>query len=195
MPGAGATVTESSTRVREKAHEERQKKLSGRDLTKFNVTIDRDTETHLPKRRAIFRIVKHLCEHGISPEEISKILPRSHERLWRQATGELDSEEFVQSVARARQADGLAFEAGRWWIDDGELITSAGSTYAFTKMWGENTEDATKALLSAFPAIRYLGAPQRRRRRRRVATTIRRRRALALIPRIQASNRSASCRP
>ncbi len=146
-------ASEYTVKVREKAREERRKQRSSKDLTKFDVTIGGRTETRLPKRRAIFRIVKHLCDQGISPEEISKVLPRSHTIMWRQASGKLDSEEFVEAALAATRAGGPAFEPGRWWVEDDELILSAGSTYAFTKMWGLSTEEAIKGLVKAFPQM------------------------------------------
>lgn len=75
-------ASEYTIKIREKASEERRKRLSGsKDYTQFDVTIDGRTDTRLPKRRAIFKVVKHLCDQGVSPEEISKVLPRSHARL------------------------------------------------------------------------------------------------------------------
>ena len=65
-------ASDYTVKVREKAREERRKQRTGRDLTKFDVTIEGSTETRLPKRRAIFLIVKHACDQGISPEEVSK---------------------------------------------------------------------------------------------------------------------------
>jgi hypothetical protein len=140
-------------KLREKAREERRKQRSSKDLTKFDVTIVDETEAHLPKRRAIFRVVRHLCDRGITPEEISKLLDRPHHRTWREAPGELDSEEFTEAATEAARAGGPVFDPRRWWVEDDELIVSAGTTYAFTKMWGLNTEEAIKSMLKAFPHL------------------------------------------
>ncbi len=147
-------ASDYTVKLREKAREERRKQRSGRDLTKFDVTIGGFTETHLPKRKAIFRVVKHICDQGISPEEISKVLPRSHDRMWRHAPGELDSEEFIEAASAAARAGGPAFELRRWWVEDDELIVSSETTYAFTKMWGLLTEEAIEGILNAFPNLK-----------------------------------------
>ena len=56
----------------------------------------------------------------------------------------------MASVEAAR-AGGPAFEVRRWFVEDYELITAGGRTYAFTKMWGSQTEEAISSLLKAFP--------------------------------------------
>lgn len=137
-------------KLREKARQERQKRRGGRDLTKFDVAIEGRTEQRLTKRLAIFRIVKHLCDRGASPEEITQAIPSRDKSLWRSAPGELTRDQFVDVVTEAADRGGPPFEPRRWYIDDSELIRRGGNTYAFTKMWGAQTEGAIEALRQTF---------------------------------------------
>lgn len=149
-------ASDYTVKLREKAREERRQRRTGKDLTKFDVTIGGQTETHLSKRKAIFRVVKFLCDQSVPPEEISKAMPRSHQRLWRRAEGELDSDAFIEAVSGAAQAGGPSFELHRWWCGDDELIVSGGRTYAFSKMWGLSIENPLLALLKAHPGLDVL---------------------------------------
>lgn len=57
--------------LKEKQHRERVARKSSRDVTKYDVTVDGQTLGCLPKRVAIYTVVRHLANRGHSPEEIS----------------------------------------------------------------------------------------------------------------------------
>lgn len=138
--------------VREKARRERAQRRDGRDLTKYDVTVDGRTEQRLPKRRAIYLLVRHLCGRGVSPEEIHKVIPWRVTGLWRVVDGEVDAETFVREASTAASAGGPAFDPRRWFCDDDELLRHGGRTYALTKGWGHRFEQALHDLLTAFPS-------------------------------------------
>ena len=46
---------------------------------------------------------------------------------------------------------GPAFDKGRWFIDDALLIHFDGKTWAFTKMWGIDTEQVMMDWISKYP--------------------------------------------
>ena len=47
----------------------------GKEHTKFDVTINGEKLEALPKREAMLTIVRHLCDHGVTPEEVAKEVP------------------------------------------------------------------------------------------------------------------------
>jgi len=136
--------------IREKQQRERISRSTSKDLTKYQVTIDGKTTTPLAKRRAMFMIVSSLCEKGVSPEDVHKVLQWRANSLWRVVDENVDSDEFLISATNAAKDGGPAFDSGRWFYDDEELIHSGGKTYAFTKMWGKRTEEGMRDLLDTF---------------------------------------------
>lgn len=136
--------------MREKKQKERQAKESSKDLTKYDVTISGETFSALPKRRAIFHVVKGLCDAGVTPEQIHEVLHWRANGLWRVSDGTIDSDDFRERVLKAAVAGGPAFDPGRWFHADDQLIHANGKTYALTKMWGVRTEEAVNDLLTKF---------------------------------------------
>lgn len=143
-------AAEYQVKVREKVRREREDRRGGRDLTKYDVTVDGLIHERLPKRRTMYQLVRHLCDHGISPEQIHEVLHWRGTGLWRVVADEVGSSEFIARATEAAEAGGPAFEPRRWFLADDELIVSGGSTYALTKMWGHRTKEAISALLGAF---------------------------------------------
>ena len=137
--------------VREKARRERAQRRNTRDLTKYDVTIAGHTEERLPKRRTIYAVVRHLCSHGVSPDEIHAVMDWRGTGLWREVEGEVDADEFKRQASAAAAAGGPAFHPRRWFCDDDELIRHGGKTYALTKMWGRRFQEALQGLLDTFP--------------------------------------------
>lgn len=131
--------------VREKVRRERETRR--RDLTKFDLEIDGQSFERLPKRRAIFELVRGLCRLGHSPEEIwAGVSGRSFGRTWRRVDGVVDADEFD------RQADdgGSGYDPHRWFNAPDELIVHDGNTYAFHSGWGIRTEATMRGLIDAF---------------------------------------------
>lgn len=144
-------ATEYQIRAREKARKERQDRVGGRDFTKFDVTVNGQTEFRLAKRQAMYRVVRALCDSGITPEQIHDVLSWRGTTLWRETDGVVGSEEFRERTLAAAREEGPAFEPRRWFADDNQLIVSGGRTYALTKMWGKGTEEGMSDLLERFP--------------------------------------------
>lgn len=143
-------AAEYQVKVREKVRREREDRRGGRDLTKYDVTASGVTYERLPKRRTMYQVVRHLCDHGVSPEQVHEVIHWRGTGLWRVVESQVGSEEFTARVTDAAEAGGPAFEPRRWFVEDDELIVSDGSTYALTKMWGHRTQEAIRALLDAF---------------------------------------------
>jgi len=116
---------------------------SGRDYTKFDVTIGEHKYEALAKRMAIFRIVKHLCDQGVTPEEIESCVPwRSN--MFSRADGALDCTAFVK-VAKV-DSGGIR----RFFCEDDELIRCNGKTYAVANGWGKRAHQAIQSILFRF---------------------------------------------
>jgi hypothetical protein len=121
-----------------------------RDFTKYDVTIGDYTHVQLPKRRAIFHVIRQLCASGIDPEEIRETVTWKT-NMFRVIEGDLDSREFEKKLAEQLVSEGSKPETRRYFIADDELIHANGKTYALTKMWAARTGKAIDLLLERFP--------------------------------------------
>ena len=144
-------VEDYRVRMKEKRQREQAVRNFNRDFTKYDVAIDGKTSSRLSKRKAIFTIVKHLCNCGISPEDINAQVSERKNSMFRSTDGKLTSTAFVRSMREEEEVGGRRFEERRFYCVDGELIHSAGRTYAFTNQWGNRTIDAIEKLIQAFP--------------------------------------------
>jgi hypothetical protein len=147
---AGGTG-QDTVQIKEKQKQERAARQQSLDLTKYDVTVGDTTYQRLPKRHAIFRIVRHLCRNGVTPEEINAAVPSRPNTMFRSVEGEVDSKQFIALAQAKAQQEAKGFEAHRFYLEDAELIRSRGRTYAFSNQWGSRTFEAINDLLKAFP--------------------------------------------
>ena len=138
-------------RIKEKQQRERAARRFSPDLTKYDVTIDGQTHQRLPKRAAIYTVVKFLCDSGISPERIATAVPWRKNTMFRSADGTLDATGFAQRMREEEESGGKRFEERRFYCADNELIHAEGRTYAFTNQWGRYTAMSINDLIQAFP--------------------------------------------
>jgi hypothetical protein len=118
----------------------------GRDYSKYDVVLNGVKQEALPKRKAIFAVVKHLCAQGVTPEEIAEMVPwRS--TMFCSVDGTVSSQEFI-SQKKAKVDSG---DKRRYFCDDGELIRSNGKTYALSNGWGNRTFQAIQRIIEKFP--------------------------------------------
>lgn len=129
--------------IREKSREQvAAQEGAYRDFTKFDLLVDSISYSRLPKRRFIYHIVRAAIDRGMTPEGVAACVPwRTMAAMFLTVSGDLTSAKFVEANADA--------DIRRWFADDSELFHSGGHTYALTKMWGEHTEKAVKAILEA----------------------------------------------
>jgi hypothetical protein len=142
---------EYRVRIKEKQQRERVAKKFNPDFTKYDVTINGKNYERLPKRAAIFTVVKFLCDSGVPPEKIAAQVPWRQNSMFRDTEGTLDSDEFLERMKAVEESGGKRFEEHRFYYDDGELIHGGGRTYAFTNQWGDRCISAIKNLIDAFP--------------------------------------------
>ena len=152
-------LIEATIASREKRQRERESRQQNRDFTKYDVGIAGETYTRQPKRWAIFRIVKHLCDEGIKPDEISETARWRKDRMFRSVGGEVDSDRFIAILIEEQQRGVKNSDPGRYFCSDEELIIEDGRTYAFTKMWGNRTAEAMQMLVNKYPQYKIEVAP------------------------------------
>ncbi|WP_420467635.1 hypothetical protein [Panacagrimonas sp.] len=143
-------VEDYQVRVRDKARLEQAARATGRDFTRFDVVVGGETFSNLPKRRAVHRVIKSLCDNGVSPQRIEAVLPWKTD-LFRHFPGTLDSASVREQLLEQLRSEGRKEETGRHFIDDDELIHWGEQTSALTKMWGTRTAEAIGILLQEYP--------------------------------------------
>jgi len=141
---------EYQVRIRDKARAERVARSQSRDLTKFDMEVGDQEFERLPKRRAIFHVIKHLCNGGVDPEEIRAQITWRGDSI-RDVPGTLNSMEFEKVVREGFAREGRKTGKLRYFYSDDELIHRNDRTYAVTKMWGPRTDETMASLIEAFP--------------------------------------------
>lgn len=137
-------------RIRDKKIVERTVRTQNRDLTRYNVTIGNEAHTNLPKRRAVYLVIRGLCDAGVDPEEIRQVLSWKGNAL-SSIEEVLDAESFKIKLAQKLTEQGNKPDTHRYFIEEDELIRTDDKTYAVTKMWGLSTTRAIDELLERFP--------------------------------------------
>jgi len=146
-------------RLKEKQQRERAARKVSADYTKYDVTIDGQTHERLPKRTAIFTIVKHLVSRGHSPEKIAAAVPWQQNSIFRIADDELTSADFIRLQKEEAARVGKSFDEGRFYCAEDELFHFGDKTYAFTNQWGNRWSEAMDQLISTFPKESMLYRP------------------------------------
>jgi hypothetical protein len=83
----------------------------------------------------MFRVVKYLCDSGVTPEAISKANGLLAARRLQSADAIIASrEEFIAWLKAKEAAGGKPFDSSRFFCDDGELLHSGGKTWALSKL-------------------------------------------------------------
>ncbi|BAZ92642.1 uncharacterized protein FOKN1_0238 [Thiohalobacter thiocyanaticus] len=141
---------EYQIKIRDKTRMERVSRTQSRDFTKFDLKINGELMERLPKRQAIFHIIKALCQNGVDPEAVRETISWRRDAL-RKIEGVLDAQEFEKKLAEQLLSEGKKPYASRYFINDEDLIIANESTYAVTKMWGKRTTEAINLLLKEFP--------------------------------------------
>ena len=117
----------------------------GLDFTKYDVTINGIKHEHLSKRKTMLSIVKHLCDVGVSPDEIAEEVP------WREmfcsVNGTVSSEQFIEQQSAKVGPSGKHM----YFCEDSELIHCSNKTYALSNIWGKRSFEAIQNILFKFP--------------------------------------------
>ncbi len=141
-------------RLREKKDEERKltgRRQQNRDLTKYSIATKSGDYSNLPKRRAIFLIVRELINQGIHPTQIQSALPVNQPLRFYRLAGNLEWDDFREAAKQQSNSGGPIFNERRWFREENDLIFVQGETFAFSNQWGSRTEECMNSLISAFP--------------------------------------------
>ena len=142
--------------LKEKKRQEKKTKGSNADFTRYDININGESHQRLWKRNAILLIAKHLCNRGVSPEEIGHALHWREKRLWLSVVGELDAEEFMSLATADAARQGGTFDRRRWHCgNDDALIRAGGRTYALSNQWGKRWQEAMDILKATFPQLEF----------------------------------------
>jgi len=138
-------------RLKEKQQRERAARKFNPDFTKNDVTVNGQTHEHLPKRTAIYTIVRCLISKGHPPEQVAAAVPWRKNSMFRIADGELDSADFIARQKADAASGGRSFEERRFYCGDDELFRHEGKTYSFTNQWGSRCIESIEQLIETFP--------------------------------------------
>ena len=141
--------------VREKKRQERRARQGGADFTRYDVVVDGQGHPAQWKRNAILLAVKGIFGHGISPDDIAKVIEETGKRglfkVVQEATK--DPERF-----RTLAAEGGQYDDRRW--HTGDLLVYKGKTYALTTNWGgRRWFKAMELLKERFPDVGLQWSP------------------------------------
>ena len=123
----------------------------GAEREKFNVHCGDQEFSGLARRQAVFTIVKHLADQGISPVDLQAAIAQKSRRFYRVPSEVRTEADFLAQADGAADAnDGMIFAPTQWFTADQELIHHAGKTYAFSKRWGPHAAKVMTRLLEAY---------------------------------------------
>ena len=149
-------AAEYQIQLRDKVHQERMVRRDGRDLTKYDVIICGKRYGRLAKRRAIYKIVKHLCDSGVNPDAIADLVSWN-KVAFRYIEGHVDSKTYMSEFMKQNKKIGRKSQANRYFCKNEQLIYANNRTYALTKMWGTRTAEAMDLMVKKWAdlAIEY----------------------------------------
>ena len=141
--------------VREKKRQEGRARPGVAAFTRYDVVVDGQVHPAQWKRHAILLAVKGIFGHGISPDDIAKVIEETGKRglfkVVQEATK--DPERF-----RTLAAEGGQYDDRRW--HTGDLLVYKGKTYALTKKWGGGRWfKAMELLKERFPDVGLQWSP------------------------------------
>lgn len=146
-------VADYQVRIREKKQKEREARETGRDTTRYDVTVSGKTHVSQPKRRVVFYVIAGALANGASPEDVARLIPWRENRLFRVFEGELTGQQVqAQPEMAAEDANGRA-RYNRYFSKDGEVFHFGGKTYVLSNQWGHGTLEAVDALGAKYPRL------------------------------------------
>jgi hypothetical protein len=145
-------AAEYQVRIREKQQQERAARSSGKDLTKFDVTVGSKTFPRQTKRGMMFQIISALVRSGIHPAQVADVIPWRKNNLFVSFDGSEDEETFVEHLMQD-DAGGAVPLYKRYFSSQNELLYVDGKTYALSNQWGLRTLEAVERLQHAFPSV------------------------------------------
>lgn len=145
-------ATDYQVQVSQKRQKERQARSSGRDLTKFELTVGGEVFTNLPKRRVMYHIIDTAIRTGTSPEQLANMLSWRRNNLFVEFLGKLNEEEFRAQLMET-DAGGQLPRWRRFFCKQDELFYLDGKTWAMSNQWGDRTLEAVDLISKSLPNL------------------------------------------
>ncbi len=131
--------------IREKQQKERQSRQTSKDFTRFDVTVNGETISNLPKRGVMFNVVKPIIDSGVHPDKIAELIHWRKNSLFYVFDEVLDGESVIE-VLMSEDPGGKVKKHRRFFSKDDEIFHVDGKTYLLTNQWGKATIDAVEIL-------------------------------------------------
>ena len=144
-------TAEYQVKVRQRDEIRRDAAASSGRNQKYDVITGETVERGLYKRHALHRLVRALAERGVTPEQMMSAVPGYRQYLFVSAEGMLGGEDFIEAAREECERQQRAFDPGRFFVRDDDLIHVGGRTYAVTNQIGSNIETVLAQLSTAFP--------------------------------------------
>lgn len=146
-------VADYQVRIREKKQQAREARETGRDTTRYDVTVSGQTHESQPKRRVMFYVISGALASGADPEDVARLIPWRENRLFYVVEGELTGQQVQALPAMAvEDANGRA-RYNRYFSKDGEVFHFEGKTWVLSNQWGHRTLEAVDAIRARYPRL------------------------------------------
>lgn len=133
--------------IREKRQQQNHERMTSRDTTRRDLTINGKSFSSLPKRRIIFEVVLAAIVSGADIEDIREVMPNNK---WVVVDGEVKNSEFVKAAHEFKALSGGAFRPPRYFVRDEELFRIKNKTYALSNQWGRSTQKLVSKLAGRY---------------------------------------------
>ncbi|MEO8313356.1 MAG: hypothetical protein ABI645_01050 [Pseudomonadota bacterium] len=141
-------IADYQVRIREKKQKERQARATPHDTKRYDVTVAGKTFLSQPKRRLIFHAVNGVLATGVSPDDVSKLIP--WRRILKNFDGELSGQQARDAIMLDDQGGPIPLTK-RYFCKDGEPFHWGGRTYVLSNQWGHRTLEAADILKVTYP--------------------------------------------
>jgi len=145
-----------TVRLKEKQEEARQAAESSMDLTRYDLTVNGQTDSNLSKRYLFLRVVSSAVAAGLTLETLTSIMLPGKMVI---VDGHPRGEEFMAAAQKAKEDSGLVFRPDRLFMDDKYLIDIGDKTIALSNQWGLRSLPLIDQIISAVPSAKMSYKP------------------------------------
>lgn len=138
-------AAEYQVKLKEKEAEKRHSR--NRDYSRYDITINGETESNLNKRETMYFVIKESVNSGISPE---KLMESTGERRWVWVDEQCQTKSVFDEICKVNNEK---YDPKRWFNKDEELILFDGKTYAYTNQQGKETRRLVEKIFDDHPEL------------------------------------------
>lgn len=128
-----------------------KRSLGRKDHTCYDIILAGNEFRMLNKRKAMYKIVRFLCDSGVTPRQITEAAKYRPNHLFRDCEGVVSADEFESHMENIKNQTGRTYERKRYFQEKEQLIVCNGSTYALWNQWGPSTTVVIQELVKSFP--------------------------------------------